>query len=1018
MSQRFCIRPFFSCLSVAIVLLISLAWMLVDGRRVIGQVGNQNIPVLELNQPVNSELPVGATQSYLVKVEAGTYVRFEATFQQDAARMALYGSNGELVYRQFRDAKKVSTGLWQRLGRVIENAGTYRLELSAKAEQKAPSPYSLKIAELRPATEDDRAFETAEKWQQEAGKMWGEKRDFDQAIELGEKALAIFQRLSPQTGDPGNMAILLSNLYYDRGYHRDTPRRAELIEIAIRNRETILGKFDGQVALLYEELAFIVDPVRAEKYLQKEMDILVRNLGDEHLFVANVLNVQANNADALGDRKRATEMYLRSIQMIEKLDGLESEQMISQLINLAQVRLDERNLVEAEVHLLRALKLSGPKLSDMALFYSLAELYQRKGDFAQSDIYHQKLLEHHNATKKLPQNKDWAIAYQQMGNRSIARGQYEDAAKHFGQAQKVLEMGGEPPELASLLSDWRKLHLLTGRTNEAIAAQHRAVEISEAELKRSLAYGSEMDKMKVLSLAAKEMAATLSLHIQFAPESSEAKHLAFTTLLQRKGRVMDEMNRTLALLRLSAKGQDAELIEQWMNKASQISLLASKITENENPASQLSQINILNQEFEQLQNTISQRSAEFRAQVLPAVGIEDVRKELPPGFALIEFAQYEPEDTRTGKKSPARYLAYVLPKEGEVQGIELGEVATIDAVVRRFRQAITDKNSGIDLNPAARKLDELVMQPIRPLLGQAKIIFLSPDGELNLAPFAAFRDEHGRYLIEDYLFIHLTSGRDLLRLKIKHQSQLDKMIFAVSDFNTLDERSIAASINPVQAGSDSRSGVLSSDTTMATMTFKPLGYAREEGAAIQKLFPKSKLYADGQATETLLKQVRRPYFLHLTTHGFFLPNGDGNKENALLRSGLAFAGANQRQSGKDDGILTAFEAAALDLWGTKLVVLSACETGNGEVKNGEGVFGLRRALVLAGAETQVSSLWRADDLVTRKLMEKFYGNLNKGMGRAEALQKAQLEILHGGGSPNPYYWANFICIGEWKPLDK
>lgn len=1018
MSRNFSIRSLISFLSIAVALLLSLAWMPADGRRVIGQTGNQNLPVLELNQTVNSELPPGATQSYLVKIEAGTYVRFEATFQQHAAQMALYGSNGELFYRQFRDARKTSTGLWQRLGRVIENAGTYRLELSAKPEQKAPSSYTLKIAELRAATEDDRSLETAESFWQEADKRWKEKRDFDRAITLGEKSLAIFQKLSPQTGDPGNMAILLSNLYGERGYHRDTPRRAELIEIAIRNREELLGPYGYQVALLYEELAFMVDPVRAEKYLQKEMDILVRNLGNEHLFVANVLNVQANNADALGDRKRATEMYLRSIQMIEKLDGLESEQMISQLINLAQVRLDERNLVEAEVHLLRALKLAGPELSDMALFYSLAELYQRKGDFAQSDIYHQKLLEHHNATKKLPQNKDWAIAYQQMGNRSIARGKYEDAAKHFGQAQKVLEMTGDSPEFAGLLHDWRKLYLLTGRTNDAIAAQRRAVEISEAELKRSLAYGSETDKMKILSLAAKELAATLSLHIQSAPESNEAKHLAFTTLLQRKGRVMDEMNRTLALLRLSAKGQDPELIEQWMNKASRISLLASRTAENEDPAGQLAKIDKLNLEFEQLQNTISQRSAEFRAQVLPAVKLEDVRAELPPDSALIEFAQYEPEDLRTGKKSPARYLAYVLPKEGEVRGIELGEVATIDAAVRRLRLAITDKNSGIDPNPAARKLDELVMQPIRPLLGQATIIFLSPDGELNLAPFPAMRGEDKKYLIEKYLLIFLTSGRDLLRLKIKHENQPDKMIFTVSDFDRLDERPITAFSNSAQAVSDSRSGMLSSDTTMATMTFKPLGYAREEGTAIQKLFPQSKLYADGQATETLLKQVRRPYFLHLTTHGFFLPNSNGNKENALLRSGLAFAGANKRQSGKDDGFLTAFEAAALDLWGTKLVVLSACETGTGEIKTGEGVFGLRRALVLAGAETQVTSLWLADDLATRKLMESFYGKLRAGMGRAESLRQAQLEMLRKRAYSTPYFWANFICLGDWRPLEK
>lgn len=1018
MSKRFRIRSFVSCLSVAVVLLISLTWMLADGRRVIGQIGNQNVPVLELNQTVNGELSAGTTQGHLVKIEAGTYVLFEAIFKQDAAQMALYGSNGELFYRQFRDARRVPTGLWQRLGRVIENAGTYRLELSAKAEQKTPSSYSLKIAELRPATEDDRAFEMAERWQQEAGKLWGEKKNFDQAIALGEKALAIFQKLSPQTGDPGNMAILLGNLYHDRGYHRDAPRRVELIEIAIRNREKILGPYDYQVALLYEELAELVDPVRAEKYLQKEMDILVRNLGNEHSFIANVLNVRANNADALGDRARATEMYLLSIQMCEKLGGTESKEMIAPLINVAQIRLEEKKLDEAEALLLKALKLTNSSgfHFEPVLFYTLAELYQLKGDFAQSDIYHQKLLEDHKASRRLPQDKAWATAYQQMGNHAIARNRYEDAAKHFGQAQKVLEMTGDSPELANLLHDWRKLHLLTGRTNDAIAAQRRAVEISEIELKRSLAYGSETDKMKVLSLAAKEMAATLSLHIQSAPESNEAKRLAFTTLLQRKGRVMDEMNRTLALLRLSAKGQDAELIEQWINKASQISLLASRIAENEDPASQLAEIEKLNREFEQLQTTISARSAEFRAQVLPPVTLGDVRKALPPGSALIEFAQYEPEDARTGKKSPARYLAYVLPKEGEIHGIELGEVAKIDAAAQSLRQAIGDKDLRADPRPFARKLDELVMRPIRPLLNQAKTVFLSPDGKLNLIPFAALRDERGRYLIEDYLFVYLTSGRDLLRLQIKHENQAEPWIFAVSDF---DAQAIASTeIKPASTVGEWRGGRLSEDATMATMRFKQLAYARAEGLAVQKLFPQSRLFADGQALETALKQVRRPYFLHLATHGFFLPDSEQKLENPLLRSGLAFAGANQRQSGNDDGFLTAYEAAALDLWGTKLVVLSACDTGNGEVKTGEGVFGLRRALVLAGAETQVSSLWKADDAATQKLMQGFYSNLKAKMGRAEALRRAQLKMLKDGVYPNPYYWANFVCIGEWKPLEQ
>ncbi len=1031
MSQRFVIRRFVHCLSFAAVLLSVLAWLLADGGKANGQsdnsTDNQDLPVLELNQTVKHEIPAGKNYSYQVRLEAGMFVMFEAVFSQNSAQLALYSSEGELIYRQWRGGRAVSAGLLQNLKRVIETSDAYRLELSAKADQKAASIYELKIAELRPATETDRALQTAEANQRKASHLSEQERKFDEAIALGEPTLATYLKLlPPDAGDIGNLAIVLQNAYASRGYHRDLERREQLLEIAARNREAMFGPDNLHVAVLYNWLAELADPVRAEKWFQKTMDIVVKNVGREHSYVASVIGGWAISIEALGDKPRAAEMYQRAVQLMEKAEGPEYPMLCPLLINHGQMLMDKQELAAAEVCFQRVLPIvekhpvgdhmeSDPKA--LAL-YSLAELNQRRGDFAQADVYQQKLLEEYKTTNRLPHDKVWATAYQQRGNFAFARGRYEDAERNFEQARKVLEMTGDSPEFASLLRDWRKLHLLTGRVNKAVAAQRRALGMSETDLRRLLAYGSELQKMKILSLAAEEMSETFSLHVQAAPNSSDALLLAFTTLLQRKGRVLDEMNRTIALLRLSAKGESAELIEQWINKASQISALASKKSEDKDPASQLVEIEKLNREFEQLQSAISTRSAEFRAQVLPPVTLEDVRIALPPDSALIEFAQYQPEDVRTRQKSPPRYLAYVLLKEGAPRWTDLGEVAKIDAVAQSLRQAIGDKDLRADPRPLARKLDELVMRPIRPLLGQAKTIFLSPDGELNLAPFAALRNERGRYLIEDYLPIYLTSGRDLLRLKIKHQSQPDKTIFAVSDFNGLDELPIAASTSPAQAVSDSRSGVLSSDSTMATMTFKPLKYAQEEGTAIQKLFPQSKLYADGQATETLLKQVRRPYFLHLATHGFFLPNDNTNKENALLRSGLVFAGANKRQSGNDDGILTAYEAAALDLWGTKLVVLSACDTGNGEVKNGEGVFGLRRALVLAGAETQISSLWKADDAATQKLMHSFYSNLKAKMGRAKALQQAQLKMLKDGVYPNPYYWANFVCIGEWKPLEQ
>lgn len=138
--------------------------------------------------------------------------------------------------------------------------------------------------------------------------------------------------------------------------------------------------------------------------------------------------------------------------------------------------------------------------------------------------------------------------------------------------------------------------------------------------------------------------------------------------------------------------------------------------------------------------------------------------------------------------------------------------------------------------------------------------------------------------------------------------------------------------------------------------------------------------------------------------------------NPLLRSGLALAGANKRGSGGDNGILTALEAAGLPLWGTKLVVLSACDTGVGEVKNGEGVYGLRRALVLAGAETQMMSLWPVADDGTKELMVAYYTALQAGQGRGTALRQAQLQLLSRPERQHPFYWASFIQSGEWANL--
>jgi CHAT domain-containing protein len=207
--------------------------------------------------------------------------------------------------------------------------------------------------------------------------------------------------------------------------------------------------------------------------------------------------------------------------------------------------------------------------------------------------------------------------------------------------------------------------------------------------------------------------------------------------------------------------------------------------------------------------------------------------------------------------------------------------------------------------------------------------------------------------------------------------------------------------------------------------------------ALRKLLPQATFLTKEQATKVALQRVRGPSILHVATHGFFLQDDrqtrDGgatqNKddtrlgkliahvENPLLRSGLALAGANQGLKGDDNGVLTAFEAAGLDLWGTKLVVLSACDTGIGEVKSGDGVYGLRRAFILAGAESQMMSLWPVSDRSTRDLMISYYDGLVQNAGRGEALRRVQLKMLKDRSHSHPYYWASFIQTGEWANLE-
>jgi CHAT domain-containing protein len=186
-------------------------------------------------------------------------------------------------------------------------------------------------------------------------------------------------------------------------------------------------------------------------------------------------------------------------------------------------------------------------------------------------------------------------------------------------------------------------------------------------------------------------------------------------------------------------------------------------------------------------------------------------------------------------------------------------------------------------------------------------------------------------------------------------------------------------------------------------------------------------FLSNQALESKIKSLESPKVLHIATHGFFLSDTDLREEedftstteraftNPLLRSGILLAGANKtfNEGGNynlpEDGVLTAYEAMLLNLSNTDLVILSACETGLGEERNGEGVFGLQRAFSMAGSKNMLMSLWKVSDAGTQELMTLFYKHWITDKNTASAFQKAQLEMMKK--NPNPYIWAAFVCVG-------
>ncbi|MEC4869093.1 MAG: CHAT domain-containing tetratricopeptide repeat protein, partial [Jaaginema sp. PMC 1078.18] len=826
--------------------------------------------------------------------------------------------------------------------------------------------------------------------------------NYTEAEPLYQRALAISeQTLGSDHPDVAGSLNNLAGLYQNMGNYSEAE---PLYQRALAILEQALGSDHPHVATSLNNLAGLYADMgnysEAEPLLQRSLAIFEQALGSDHPLVATSFNNLATLYRSLGKYEEAEHLYQRSLAIYEQALGRDHPSVAGSLNNLALLYADMGKYEEAE------------------------PLYQRSLAIREQALG----SDHPDVAQSL---NNLALLYSNMGK-------YEEAEPLYQRSLAIREqtLGSDHPSVATSLNNLAALYQAMGNMASATDYLSRGLSIQENNLSLIFTTGSEAQKQAYMNTLSSATHSVISLHLQDAPDNPEAAQLALTTLLRRKGRILDALTENIQLIRENLTPENQQLLDELTNTRTQLANLIYNKPENLSGEAYKTQVANLKAQANQLEAELSRRSAEFRTINQP-VTIAAIQQQIPADAALVELTLYYPYDAQAepGQRwGNPRYAAYILHATGEPQWVDLGEAAPIDEAAKDLQKSLASPGNLTTLQDNARQLDALLMQPIRAKLSNKTHILLSPDSQLNLIPFAALIDENNQYLVENYQITYLTTGRDLLRLQNQQEPRQASVIVANPDY---DEPGVNNSEIAFNRGSNQRSN------DMDSIRFGALPGTAREAAAIQPLLPNATVLTQLEATEQAIKQVEAPRILHIATHGFFLnvdlvaPSANpfenrgvlgvsleseartpANQENPLLRSGLALAGVHSRSSGAaEDGVLTALEVAGLNLRGTQLVVLSACETGVGDVANGEGVYGLRRALAIAGAESQLISLWKVSDNGTQSLMVDYYQRLIDGEGRSAALREVQLAMLNDATYQHPYFWAAFIPSGEWEAME-
>ncbi len=897
--------------------------------------------------------------------------------------------------------------------------------------------------------------------------LWYEGKGSEPAtLAQAREALRLDEKIhGPESPEISGSLNALAALLGQRGDY-DTAR--SLYQRALEIRERAKGKDDPQVAVCLNNLAWTLsslgDYAGAKRHFERALEIWRKKSGGEDLKTARALNNLALLLQDMGDAEEADRNYRRARELFEKSLGPNHLEVAWILHNRACFLRDHGSRREARSLFERALAIeeenAGPDLLQKAsclnnfgwLLYLEGEHGPARRRFEEALSLFEKVLG--------PKHPDLAWPLANLGMAARASGGSEEARQLFERALEIRRsaLGEDHPLAARSWIDLGRLDYEGGRDGEALQAILEAEAIGRAHLQLNARAFSERLALRFAAERVSGLDLALSLARRGLPPA-EAERV-WDAAIRSRALILDEMAARRRLSLSSADPEAARLAEELQAARQRLSNLLVRGLGEEQPQSYRRLLESARGEKEEAEERLAAKSLSFRAEKERSrIGLAETAAALPPESALIAFCEYQ-DYTRgppAGSAPERSYLAFVLSIAAgkKIHALPLGAAREIDALAGAWRKeaakgAMVPPERRSEAEAACRRAGETlrrkIWEPFLPALEGAKRVFIVPAGALHLVPFAALPEGESEYLVESGPALHyLSAERDLAALGVEKRAGRGLLAAGGIEFGE-------------------KSGRPAASEAFENFTFEPLKaslaeiqdiirfWSRTASGGDRRVAAEAALLTGPEATEAAFKKLapgRR--VIHLATHGFF-SGGDGRaaapedsgspsiqrgikvrpaapleppgaaEADLLKLSGLAFAGANDPElaaASGEDGILTAEEVAALDLSGAEWAVLSACETGLGEIRASEGVFGLRRAFQVAGAGTLIMSLWAVDDPSTRRWMAALYeARFEKGLSTIEAARAASLAALaerrRNGQSTHPFFWAGFVAAGDWR----